>query len=532
MDTGAVVTGRNILLIEPGYRNKYPPLGLMKIAQYHGPRGKNDNVRFIKGEDKSVLSVGWDRVYVATLFSFEFDRTAHAIDFAVKAANGQREKVFVGGIAASLAHDHFKSERRWHGIRFIKGLLDKAPAVSLQLDDFAEELYSDDRTGTPIEDLVPDYGILEQVKYRYPVRDAYFGYASRGCIRKCHFCGVPVLEGPQRDATSLTSLVSAVDKIYGPKRDLVLMDNNITASARFRDIIAEIRDLGFTPGEKLKREHERVGSLRRVDFNQGVDARILAGDPMYLKELSTICLSPLRIAFDHMGLRKPYEKSVRIAHEFGMKDLSNYMLFNFHDSPADLFARMHLNVRLNEELGIRIWSFPMRYQPVNRTDRNHVGERWTRYQLRSVQIVLQATHGIVSGNPEFFARAFGSTAAEFEEILFMPHDYIFFRDWFESGGGQAVRDEFAAEARRLTPEDRAELLGLLSSCPPSGIAGLGAMTANPALRRILPYYVPMSKEECDRKSRELRQAKAALPVPAEEMVEDAGLDDNLEMAAA
>ena len=44
------MANKNILLIEPGYKNKYPPLGLMKIAQYHGPRGKKDRVRFIKGK--------------------------------------------------------------------------------------------------------------------------------------------------------------------------------------------------------------------------------------------------------------------------------------------------------------------------------------------------------------------------------------------------------------------------------------------------------------------------------------------------
>src|SRR4051794_38717919 len=114
---------RNILLIEPGYKNKYPPLGLMKIAQYHGPRGKGDRVRFIKGEDRSVLDEAWDRIYVTTLFSFEYAKTGQAIDFALRAANGHSERVFVGGIAASLMHERFLDEPRWHGVRFIRGLL-------------------------------------------------------------------------------------------------------------------------------------------------------------------------------------------------------------------------------------------------------------------------------------------------------------------------------------------------------------------------------------------------------------------------
>ena len=34
----------------------------------------------------------------------------------------------------------FLAEPQWRGIRVIKGLLDKSPAESLQLDEFAEEL--------------------------------------------------------------------------------------------------------------------------------------------------------------------------------------------------------------------------------------------------------------------------------------------------------------------------------------------------------------------------------------------------------
>src|SRR5207253_7201430 len=131
-------------------------------------------------------------------------------------------------------------------------------------------------------------------------------------------------------------------------------------------------------------------------------------------------------------------------HEFGLHELSNYMLYNFHDSPSDLYHRMSLNVQLNEELGIRIWSFPMRYQPTDLPDRSHIGERWSRYQLRSMQIILQATHGVVSGEPVFFKRAFGDTYNEFESILLRPHHFIFNREWYEFGGGRSEYADYSA----------------------------------------------------------------------------------------
>ena len=520
---------KKILLIEPGYKNKYPPLGLMKIAQYHGPQGKKDHVRFIKGEDPSVLSHAWDRIYVTTLFSFEYPKIAQTIDFALKVANGQASKVFVGGIAASLMHEVFIEERRWHGIRFIKGLLSQAPAISLELDDYAEELYSNDTTGTPIEDLVPDYGILDQIDYDYPVRDAYFAYTSRGCIRKCHFCGVPKLEGMQRDTDSLTDLVRAIEAQYGPKKDLILMDNNVVASARFKEIIAEIRDLGFTPGAKLHRPGARAPVQRRVDFNQGVDARILCKDKMYLRELATICLKPLRIAFDHLGVRKPYEQAVRYAAEFGLTELSNYMLYNFHDGPKDLFERMRLNVTLNEELGVRVWSFPMRYQPTNRPDRGHIGDKWSRYELRAMQIILQATHGIVSGEPSFFRRAYGDTFAEYRRILMMPHHFIFNRDWYERFGGKPEFEDFQSQFAKLNESEVDELRELLSSTDPRGFAELERRTSSHRLQQVLAFYVPPAKEDlfalwAKRKALAAGEMTADMGVPEDERVEDAGLE--------
>ena len=519
------MANKNILLIEPGYKNKYPPLGLMKIAQYHGPHGKQDTVRFIKGEDSSVLSEAWDRIYITTLFSFEFERISQSIGFALEAVNGQADKIFVGGIAASLMHERFAREPRWRGIRFIKGLLGEAPAISLQLDDFSEELYSDDRDGKPIEDLTPDYNILDQIEYKYPVRDAYFTYASRGCIRSCSFCGVPKLEGPQRDIPPITSIVKSIDDLYGPKKDLILMDNNVVAAPRFKEIIAEIRDLGFTPNAKLKRG--KVAVQRRVDFNQGVDARILCKDSFYLRELSTICIKPLRIAFDHLGLRKPYEEAVRFACQFGLTELSNYMLYNFHDTPADLYARMELNVALNEALDIRIWSFPMRYQPTDLPDRSHIGEKWTRYQLRSLQLILQATHGVVSGQPTFFRRAFGPSTTEFESLLLRPHHFIFNREWYEAHDGRQEFDEYQSAVTRLSASQKQTLLERLSSCDPRYFQKLPQLTTDPQLKKILRYYIPLSKEvEAEIWALQKSRTKNTPEVPEDERVEDAGLNED------
>lgn len=455
------MTKKNILLVEPGYPNKYPPLGLMKIAAYHGPYGRDDNFRFVKGETPDVFDHVWDRVYVTTLFSFEWKRTSAAIDFALRAVRGQAERVFVGGIAATLMFDEFVREPRWAGVRFIKGLLDRSPALSLHLSAADGDFGANDPVSTPIEELVPNYSILKQITYRYPVCNAYFGYASRGCVRKCSFCGVPKLEGFQREMPSITSLITGIDEKFGPKKDLILMDNNVVASSRYREIISEIKDLGFQNGALFTRPG-MPSVKRRVDFNQGVDARILVKTPMYLKEMAKICIDPLRIAFDHVGMRRVYERSVQMAADYGLDSLSNYMLYNFMDTPSDLYQRMNINIELNERLGIRIWSFPMRYLPVSMKDRSHVGENWNRYYLRSFQIMLQATHGVVSGNNDFFRRAFGSNEDEFKELLALPHAFIFQRNFYERGAGRPVLDEYISLQRRATKTQRAELISLLS----------------------------------------------------------------------
>jgi hypothetical protein len=175
----------------------------------------------------------------------------------------------------------------------------------------------------------------------------------------------------------------------------------------------------------------------------------------------------------------------------------------------------------------------MYYQPTDRPDRGHVGEKWTRYQLRSTQIVLQATHGVVSGEPSFFKRAFGDTFEDYERILLMPHDFIFNREWYERFDKEGRLGDYRAEFAKLDAYERCELLELLSSCDPREFASLSDQASTPQLARTLRFYVPLPKEDLLAiwaKQKELTRDSAAADagLAEDERVEDAGLDQDEE----
>ena len=147
-----------------------------------------------------------------------------------------------------------------------------------------------------------------------------------------------------------------------------------------------------------------------------------------------------------------------------------------------------------------------------------------------MQIILQATHGIVSGEPAFFKRAFGDTFEEYERILLLPHDFIFNREWYERFDQEERLEEYQAEIARLDAAERAELVDLLSSCEPREFSKLGERTGVPAaLKRVLPFYIPVPKTELFAiwsRQKALTRGQTELGLADDERVEDAGLDDD------
>ena len=374
---------KRVLLIEPEYKVRYPPLGLMKISTYHKMRG--DEVTFYRGERAAVRDQNWDIIYIATLFTFTWKSALGTIKFYQRNKTNVKD-IRVGGVLASLLQGDVEAET---GIRPHFGLWEE------------------------IDRLPPDYSFADGT-YEYYRNNASFAHMTRGCPNHCSFCAVSKLEPEYVDFIPLEH------QLDPNKKDLILLDNNVLASKDFAQIINEIKACGFERGAMY-------GAARRVvDFNQGVDARLLTEEKMEL--LSQLPIHPLRIAFDHVKLERLYTEKVRLAHRYGLKHLSNYILFNYGDTPEDLYERLRINVELNAQLGLSIFSFPMRYIPLDTKHRRYVSPKWTSTQLRGVQCILHATRGVVGPRKPFFERAFGKTAEEFKHIIEQPEEIIFHRE--------------------------------------------------------------------------------------------------------
>ena len=97
---------QKILLVEPNYKNKYPPIGLMKISSYF--KAKGDFVQFHKGLLPKKDVSNFDKIFITTLFTFDFEMCIQTIKY-YKSIVGA-ENIFVGGIAATIMPERFRQK--------------------------------------------------------------------------------------------------------------------------------------------------------------------------------------------------------------------------------------------------------------------------------------------------------------------------------------------------------------------------------------------------------------------------------------
>ena len=147
--------------------------------------------------------------------------------------------------------------------------------------------------------------------------------------------------------------------------------------------------------------------------------------------------------------------------------------------------------------------------------------------MRSFQIMLQATHGIVSGAPSFFRKAYGANVDEFSQLLWYPEKFLFNRNYYSEMDGKAELAEYLSLTAKLTQAETEELHNIVGDKVRKDLNGISALTKTKRVREVASFYEPLTKLQEHKiwtKAKAAKRQTKSQPLPAaDEIVEDAGL---------
>ena len=312
---------KQVQLLEPNYKRKYPPLGLAKIASFVKANG--GEVRYTR----QPTNYG-DVIATTSLFTFH----SHDIEQALSSARflNPQATILLGGIAASLLNGRF--------------------------DTLADCVFKGcDET---LDSTVPDYSIDWQVEDPWD-KFAYL-FTARGCPNRCPYCAVWRIEPKQMIVENWR------DHIVASKPYVMVSDNNLSA----------------LPESHIKAVVDcLVERKKKVVFDNGFDCKFITTE--MAQELARLSFTRcgMRMAFDRIEEDGQFQVAIERLLSAGIpkSQVMAYVLFNFNDTPKEAFYRMSECRRL----GIR--PYPQQYEPLGELtrDKRFIGKHWTQNMLKA-----------------------------------------------------------------------------------------------------------------------------------------------------
>lgn len=271
------ISKKKILLVQPKYHTRYPPLGLLKISTFHKQAGNITQLVY----GITPIDFKPDEVYITSLYTFAWKPVHKAVKYYIK--QFPNADVKLGGIYASLMPDHAETS----GAYVSNGILPE------------------------VEELKPDYSLV-------PNWDGSIIFSSRGCSNKCPFCAVPQLEG--NITQTIKSIFPFIEETH---TRIIFWDNNFLDSPGKTDIILELSTLN-----------------KKIDFNQGLDASLIDDKIAHMLASLKIPLIRMAYdslqekSVVQRAIRLLVENGIR------PRDIILYMLYNYNDGPEDLMYRI------------------------------------------------------------------------------------------------------------------------------------------------------------------------------------------------
>ena len=163
-----------------------------------------------------------------------------------------------------------------------------------------------------IEHIMPDYSL-------YGIKDAAYGFLTRGCPRGCPFCIVAGKEGKR------SRKVADLSEWWDGQTNIVLLDPNLLACEDRTELLQQLADSGA-----------------RVDFSQGLDVRLM--DDEAIEAINCIKTSMLHFAWDNPKDTHTKECLANVAKKLKLQDDRKrrvYVLTNFWSTFEEDLARVY-----------------------------------------------------------------------------------------------------------------------------------------------------------------------------------------------
>lgn len=178
-----------------------------------------------------------------------------------------------------------------------------------------------------IERQYPDYSLYPQYTgYGQSLKkQTAYGFLTRGCPRGCDFCHVKDKEG--RKAIKVANL----DRFWRGQGNICLSDPNILACREREDLFKQL-----------------IESKAKIDFNQGLDARLLTQTSAEL--LASMKLVPPHFAMDNYeertrvakGLKLYVDACRKIKGKWNWRNAKVFVLTNFNTTHKQDMERIEL----------------------------------------------------------------------------------------------------------------------------------------------------------------------------------------------
>ncbi|NQU04643.1 MAG: cobalamin B12-binding domain-containing protein [Calditrichaeota bacterium] len=357
----------NILLVEPDFpippvsRNHrdFLPIGLLKLASYH--RSKDDAIQLVRG-NQQLQDFNPDLIKITSLFTywskFVWDSVAYYKEVYPRA------KVVVGGIYATLMPEHCMQSG--------------CDEVFIGVDQ-------------NVENFKPAYDLVD-VNYQIV-------HASRGCDRKCEYCGTWKLE------PEFTWKESILDEICSNR--IIFYDNNMLANPYIETILDELTDARHN------------GRIITLESQCGIDGRLLT--LKLARMLKKARFTNPRIAWDH-GLKdfKKVKEQIDMLVEagYGPRSIYVFMLFNFEIECSEMLKK----IEYCKKWGVQVAD--CRYRPLDQTydnynpyrkqteDDYYIHPKWTDEKVRTFRRAVREQNITIRYRFGYYSRELELQAAK------------------------------------------------------------------------------------------------------------------------